>query len=848
MRLDAIDSICHSPLGSYLQDPVILGSGGFGTVIRAHHTTLDRTIAVKLLTMTASEDNIAAARFLREAQTLRRLDHPNIVKVYSCGQTDDGHPYLVMEYLDGPTLTKIIQDRGRLPVKQATEIFSRILDAVQEIHKNGILHRDLTPNNVILLPDESGVETVKLFDFGLVRDAFELTNEQQKLTKTLQVCGTVQYLSPEVCLGGTPNIASEVYALGCLLYAMVVGKPPFDAEDPHVCMREHVHAAPLPAYIGREDEVVYPKLESVLSIALDKDPKKRFADAASFRHALEDTERFVPVSEYRTPVRSSRNLPKALKVSLAAVSASLVLTLGFFSVESTKPKSESLRTSGDAFADSLKTDELRRFDQSADYALSSIQRLSVLAKSAGQRAQVETFKARFWVTHAKNGLLRKKPEEVLSIYRQYLSTNPQDHEFESGIIQRDLLPLLSHRSEYAEKVDRLYERLATVDPSKAMEIHLANLVTEDKLDEAIALYENFAATGNSTDFEKRELSILAAALIKNKRFADVIRLCQHRLRANDRVLKRCLANALINQGILELKNKHHAEAYRLGTAARDVLDQLGDKRSFEYSHCLYVAGMALWAQGKYGPAFHYLQQASRLFSDISASAPAWDTAMKCYDLAFHSKDHSLLLKAREQALLIHRNFRYTPSRRERALAFWKTLIEDYTQAGRDNDVDRTAAEAMLFLRKIRDNQGLGTICLFYAEQLQQAHRSEPSVSAALLAVDAFKNTKDTARLGLAYEQAGIGEQSLGNAQKSINYIRQGLIASSKDNSFEDQHRKITRHRRLANLYAQLGKFDLAANEYSEAKQCFEKLHDEQGQRDMDAAVKELKSSRKKNDG
>ncbi|MGP3954075.1 serine/threonine-protein kinase [Streptomyces sp. 7N604] len=220
----------------------LLGRGAMGEVWRAQDTTLGRDVAVKLLLEhTAVAD--AAERFRREAQTAAQLNHPNVVAVYDFGE-EAGRGYLVMELVPGRSLRQEMADRGPFRVEEARHIAGQAATGLAAAHARGVVHRDIKPGNLLLTGD-----TIKVADFGIARAAVAAASA---LTTTGEVLGTSSYLAPERGMGGAAGPESDVYALGCVLYEMLCGHPPFSG-DPAAVVYQHVNAAPQPPAELRPD-------------------------------------------------------------------------------------------------------------------------------------------------------------------------------------------------------------------------------------------------------------------------------------------------------------------------------------------------------------------------------------------------------------------------------------------------------------------------------------------------------------------------------------------------------------------------------------------------------------------
>jgi len=204
--------------GRYELDGVV-GRGGMAEVYRARDIRLDRVVAVKTLRDDLARDQTFQARFRREAQSAASLNHPSIVAVYDTGEdgSSSSHvPYIVMEYVDGRTLRDLLRDDRRLLPERALEITDGVLRALDYSHRNGIVHRDIKPGNVML----TRTGDVKVMDFGIAR---AVSDAQATMTQTAQVIGTAQYLSPEQARGERVDARSDLYSTGCLLYELLTG-------------------------------------------------------------------------------------------------------------------------------------------------------------------------------------------------------------------------------------------------------------------------------------------------------------------------------------------------------------------------------------------------------------------------------------------------------------------------------------------------------------------------------------------------------------------------------------------------------------------------------------------------
>jgi eukaryotic-like serine/threonine-protein kinase len=250
----------------------VLGQGGMARVHQGVDRQLDRRVAIKVLAPPFDRDDEFVERFRREARAAAGLSHPNIVAVFDSG-SDDGTHFIVTELVEGETLADRLRD-GPMPPADAVAVAVDIARALAAAHALGLIHRDIKPGNVMLLPDGR----VKVVDFGIARAAGSDT-----LTHTGVVLGSTAYLSPEQAGGQPVDERADLYSLGCVLYEMLTGRVPFRADTPIATMYRHVNEdAPPPSTIAP----VQPELEDVVLRCLEKDPKRRFASAAELEAAL----------------------------------------------------------------------------------------------------------------------------------------------------------------------------------------------------------------------------------------------------------------------------------------------------------------------------------------------------------------------------------------------------------------------------------------------------------------------------------------------------------------------------------------------------------------------------------
>jgi beta-lactam-binding protein with PASTA domain len=256
-----------------------LGNGGMAEVYLAHDDILDRDVALKVMSGRYAGDEEFVERFKREAQSAAALSHPNIVSIFDRGASEDGTYYIAMEYLPGGTLKDHITKRGALPPRTAAAVALQIAEALCAAHERGVIHRDIKPHNILIT--ESG--DVKVTDFGIARAASSST-----MTRTGSILGTAHYISPEQAMGEPVGPASDLYSLGVVLYEMLTGELPFDAETPLGIAMKHVsgHLRP-PKEVNPQ---VPEGINAITVRLLAKDPLDRYTSDAEL---IEDLERFL---------------------------------------------------------------------------------------------------------------------------------------------------------------------------------------------------------------------------------------------------------------------------------------------------------------------------------------------------------------------------------------------------------------------------------------------------------------------------------------------------------------------------------------------------------------------------
>ena len=267
--------------GRYRVDELI-GQGGMAKVYRGYDLTLGRDVAIKILDADLARDTAFRTRFRLEAQAASRMSHPSIVRVYDAGDSasdpsSDDPPYIVMELVQGRLLKQIIAE-GPVPLDDAVRYVDGILEALDYSHRAGVVHRDIKPGNVMVLPSGK----VKVMDFGIAR---AVSDSSSTVAQTTQIIGTAAYFSPEQAKGEPVDARADLYSTGVVLYELLTGRQPFRGDSPVAVAYQHVSETPVPP--TELNEQVPGALDPIVLRALAKDPYQRYPDAAHFRAALD---------------------------------------------------------------------------------------------------------------------------------------------------------------------------------------------------------------------------------------------------------------------------------------------------------------------------------------------------------------------------------------------------------------------------------------------------------------------------------------------------------------------------------------------------------------------------------
>lgn len=289
--LDALSEFTRQFVGSVIQnryeveEPI--GRGGMSSVYRARDLKSGDTVAFKVMHAHLLDNPANVRRFRREAQAANKVRHPHAVKIFDVGVTPNGSPYIIMDYLDGPSLSDAIAEKGKLPVERCLKIFIQACEGMSHVHELGVLHRDLKPSNIVLVREGDDEDYVKVVDFGIAKVLAEEARSTLSKTPTGHALGSPPYMSPEQCRGGTVDKRADVYSMGCLMYEALTGRVPLEGETIVETMYKQVHELPKSLNNVDADVRLVERLEKILFKALSKDPNSRQQSMDELKHELE---------------------------------------------------------------------------------------------------------------------------------------------------------------------------------------------------------------------------------------------------------------------------------------------------------------------------------------------------------------------------------------------------------------------------------------------------------------------------------------------------------------------------------------------------------------------------------
>jgi serine/threonine protein kinase len=309
------------PLDGKYQILSVLGVGGMGEVYKARHIHLDAIRVIKLMRATIANDPESHERFLREARLATRIQHPNVATLFDFSALPDGSFYMVWEYIEGTDLRKFVMERQFLRPAAAVRLAVQALMGLEAIHRAGIVHRDISPENLMVTRDEQGLERIKIIDLGVAKQWNDKGDDQ---TKTGMFIGKFKYCSPEqlgmLDSGQRIDGRADLYSFALVLYEMLTGVAPFEAETPHQYLVLHSSQMPAPLRKANPQSIVPPLLESILFKGLAKDRERRFQSAAEFAKALDDALLAIPEQiDYPSTIISALPVAQSVKTAVTVM-------------------------------------------------------------------------------------------------------------------------------------------------------------------------------------------------------------------------------------------------------------------------------------------------------------------------------------------------------------------------------------------------------------------------------------------------------------------------------------------------------------------------------------------------
>ncbi len=306
---DFRDLLVGATLGGRYWVLSVIGRGGMSVVYKAKVKDTGKIVAVKTLRTAGMTDDMVVKRFQREAELLSRLNHPRIVNLHAYGSSAKGQPYFVMDYLVGENLTDLLARENHLEPERFQDVFVQVCAAIEHAHRQGAIHRDIKPGNIMLTRQGATSDYVKVVDFGIAK----MAEEAQRLTRMGEVWGSPIYMSPEQCMGAPVDARSDIYSLGIVMYESLTGKVPFLGRNYADTMTKQISDDPAPFAQIRPDLKIPASLEKIVMAAMAKQPENRYQSLGLMRKDLE--------AALSAKATSELPLPAAVKNNKAKVSA-----------------------------------------------------------------------------------------------------------------------------------------------------------------------------------------------------------------------------------------------------------------------------------------------------------------------------------------------------------------------------------------------------------------------------------------------------------------------------------------------------------------------------------------------
>jgi len=420
-----------------------LGAGGMSVVYKAEHLLLQRQVVIKFIAHERIADAKTVMRFAQEAKASAVLSHPNVVATREFGVTEDGQPYIVMDFVDGTPLSTLLENQAPLKPERAIELTLQVCEGLRHAHEKGIVHRDIKPGNIVIEKEGTEKESAKIVDFGIAKDTTQQAG--QTLTQTGEVFGSPLYMSPEQCAGRSVDARSDIYSLGCVLCEMLTGSPPHQGKNVLETMMLHMTAE------APEFKNLPPDLENILVRALERDLTKRYQSITEMQRALES----ASLGGGRRAIRRRRRpfftrTRIIVYCSIAIVSASLAALCAGISVYQSNAWSQTL----------------------ADGEKMALQGNTILAEHLFDKALTQAQKSESWNTaqieiHQAMGDMynaeyakEQRPEDFNKAFHQYATTYDAairgGNEFQKAHIAEKLGDIYRDSKDFA-RAERFYD-------------------------------------------------------------------------------------------------------------------------------------------------------------------------------------------------------------------------------------------------------------------------------------------------------------------------------------------------------------------------------------------------------
>lgn len=317
------DHLIGKVIGGHYEIISRIGQGGMSTVYKAKHQLLKRDVAVKLLKVGRQLDGKTHQRFKEEARAAVGLQHSNICSTREFGINQDGTPYLIMDFLEGTSLAELIKQEEKLSQSHVIELMLNVCSGLKHAHESGVIHRDVKPANIIIAREKTGSDAIKIVDFGIAKLITE-DDSGPNLTQTGEVFGTPKYMSPEQCHGNKVDQRADIYALGCILYEMLSGQPPFNNDSAIQIMFAHINnePAPLANNVSRDMKVIVDR-------CLQKEPSSRYQTVSELMADLSAVKNGKPLIHGLRGKRSKAPYPAAALGILTIVTLVALVFAGF---------------------------------------------------------------------------------------------------------------------------------------------------------------------------------------------------------------------------------------------------------------------------------------------------------------------------------------------------------------------------------------------------------------------------------------------------------------------------------------------------------------------------------------